>query len=132
MNVIRQTGTFAHWLSGLADTQGKGRILARIEAAKLGNFGDSEPVGEGISEMRVHFGPGYRLYYMREGSVLYLLLCGGDKSTQQADIKRARGLAKQVKEAAKAEANAATSTMEPKRKAMTQSTAKATSKTRKG
>lgn len=106
--------------------------MARIEAAKLGNFGDSEPVGEGVSEMRVHFGPGYRVYYMREGSVLYLLLCGGDKSTQQADIKRARGLARQVKDAAKAEAISAKTTTQPKRKPIAQSTAKAKSKARKG
>lgn len=132
MNVIRQTGIFAQWLSGLADVQGKGRILARIEAAKLGNFGDSEPVGEGVSEMRVHFGPGYRVYYMREGSVLYLLLCGGDKSTQQADIKRARSLARQVKDAAKAEATGEKTTTATRRRATAQSTAKATSKARKG
>lgn len=82
--------------------------------------------------MRVHFGPGYRVYYMREGSVLYLLLCGGDKSTQQADIKRARGLAKQVKDAAKAEATTAKTTTKPRGKATAQSTAKAKSKARNG
>jgi putative addiction module killer protein len=61
MNVISQTETFADWLGGLADAVGKGLIVARIEAARLGNFGDCEPVGEGVSEMRVHFGPGYRV-----------------------------------------------------------------------
>ena len=104
MNVISQTETFADWLGGLADAVGKGLIVARIEAARLGNFGDCEPVGEGVSEMRVHFGPGYRVYFMREGHVLYLLLCGGDKSTQKADIRRAREMARQWKQAAKAEA----------------------------
>jgi putative addiction module killer protein len=132
MNVIRQTGIFARWLSGLADTEGKGRILARIEAARLGNFGDSEPVGHGISEMRVHFGPGYRVYYMREGSVFYLLLCGGDKSTQQADIKRARSMAKQVKDAAKAEAESEKAVAKPKGKPSSQATGKAKSKAKKG
>lgn len=102
MNVISQTTVFSEWLAGLADVEGKGLILARIEAAKLGNFGDCEPVGEGVSEMRVHFGPGYRVYFMREGYVLYLLLCGGDKSTQKADIRNARSMANQVREAAKA------------------------------
>lgn len=102
MNLISQTTIFARWLSGLTDAEGKGLILARIEAARLGNFGDSEPVGDGVSEMRIHFGPGYRVYYMREGYVLYLLLCGGDKSTQKADIRKARSMAARVKEDAKA------------------------------
>ena len=102
MNIIQQTAVFASWLSGLGDVKGKARIVARIEAAKLGNFGDSEPVGGGVYEMRILFGPGYRVYYMREGAVLYVLLCGGDKSTQQADITQARKMANQVKEAAKA------------------------------
>lgn len=132
MNVVRQTGIFARWLSGLADTEGKGRILAHIEAARLGNFGDSEPVGDGISEMRVHFGPGYRVYYMREGSVFYLLLCGGDKSTQQADIKRARSMAKQVKDAAKAEARDEKAAAPPQRKPSTQGKGKTKSKAKKG
>lgn len=121
MNVISQTSIFADWLHGLADAVGKGLILARIEAAKLGNFGDSEPVGEGVSEMRVHFGPGYRVYYMREGYVVYLLLCGGDKSTQKGDIRRAREIARQVKEAArtdaKGDANAANRKAKPTAKA---------------
>lgn len=101
MNTFQRTARFAEWLGALADQKGKARIVARIEAAKLGNFGDCEPVGDGVSEMRIDVGPGYRAYYMREGTIVYLLLCGGDKSTQKADIALARKMAKQVKEAAK-------------------------------
>ena len=67
----------------------KSKIALRLGRAEQGNFGDCEPVGEGVSEMRIHYGPGYRLYFTRRGEVVYLLLLGGDKSTQQADIKRA-------------------------------------------
>lgn len=72
--------------------------MARILSAEKGNFGDCAPVGVGISEMRVHFGPGYRLYYARRGRVMYLLLCGGDKSTQKRDIKRAKDILAAFKE----------------------------------
>lgn len=67
----------------------RARILGRINSAENGNFGDCEPVGGGVSEMRIHYGPGYRLYYTRQGEVVYLLLIGGDKSSQKRDIKRA-------------------------------------------
>jgi putative addiction module killer protein len=77
------------WLGALKDQVGKARILARVRAAEAGNFGDCAAVGEGISEMRVHFGPGYRVYYVRRGRRVYLLLAGGDKSTQVRDIRRA-------------------------------------------
>jgi putative addiction module killer protein/probable addiction module antidote protein len=100
MNVIRQTADFSEWLTGLKDGEGKGRVIARIEAAKFGNFGDCEPVGAGVSEMRIHFGPGYRVYFMREGLVVYLLLCGGDKSTQNSGIKKAKEMAQRCKAAA--------------------------------
>jgi putative addiction module killer protein len=93
MNVIQQSAVFATWLGALGDLKARARILARIEGAKLGNFGDSQPLGDGVSEMRIDFGPGYRVYYMREGAVLYLLLCGGDKSTQQTNIAQARKMA---------------------------------------
>src|SRR5438128_877012 len=106
MNVIQQSAAFASWLGGLGDLKARARILARIEGARLGSFGDSEPVGDGVSEMRIDLGPGYRVYYMRDGAVLYLLLCGGDKSTQGADIARARKMASQAKQAAKANAKA--------------------------
>lgn len=93
MNTIVETSDFSKWLHGLLDVAGKARIVARITAARSGNFGDCEPVGEGVSEMRIHHGPGYRVYFKRVGSVVYVLLCGGSKSTQKADIKRAKALA---------------------------------------
>ncbi|MBF0562163.1 MAG: type II toxin-antitoxin system RelE/ParE family toxin [Alphaproteobacteria bacterium] len=87
---------FDIWLRSLADVKGKARILARIKSAEHGNFGDCEPVGEGVSEMRVHVGPGYRVYFARQGKVVYVLLCGGDKSSQKHDIKKAKVLAKEL------------------------------------
>ncbi len=83
---------FDAWLKGLRDPIGKARILARIRSAESGNFGDSAPVGGGVFEMRVHVGPGYRVYYCRRGEVTYLLLCGGDKSSQRRDIRIAKQL----------------------------------------
>ncbi len=88
---------FDTWFRRLKDAKAKARILARIKSAELGNFGDCEPVGEGVSEMRVHFGPGYRVYFTRIGSVVYVLLCGGDKSSQKRDIERAKTLAQDVR-----------------------------------
>ncbi|MCL6262160.1 type II toxin-antitoxin system RelE/ParE family toxin [Craterilacuibacter sp. RT1T] len=90
MNTFVATAEFDRWLAGLRDPIAKARIVQRIRAASLGNFGDCEPVGEGISEMRVHVGAGYRVYYTRRGSVVYLLLCGGSKSSQQRDIHHAK------------------------------------------
>ncbi len=98
MNLFLQSDEFAAWLSGLADLRGKVRIARRIEQAEAGNFGDCEPVGEGVSEMRIHYGPGYRAYFTRRGDVVYLLLLGGDKSTQKRDIKRAREMARKLEE----------------------------------
>ena len=92
MNRIERSEEFVTWLERLRDKKGKARILSRIDAAMLGNFGDCEPVGEGVSEMRVHFGPGYRVYYTRREAVVYLLLLGGDKSSQASDIKRAKAM----------------------------------------
>lgn len=96
MNTIIEGAEFSQWLRRLPDIAGKARILARITAARSGNFGDCEPVGEGVSEMRIHHGPGYRVYFKRVGTVVYVLLCGGAKSTQKGDIKRAKALAKTV------------------------------------
>jgi putative addiction module killer protein len=96
MNSFLRTDEFDAWLAGLKDKVGKARILQRLDAAQHGNFGDCAPVGEGVSEMRIHIGPGYRLYYTRRGEVVYLLLLGGNKSTQARDIKRAKGLAKTI------------------------------------
>jgi putative addiction module killer protein len=96
MNTINKTDEFDAWLSGLGDLTACARVLARVRRAELGNFGDVESVGGGVTEMRVDFGPGYRVYFGREGRVVYLLLCGGvsggDKSTQKADIKRAKAM----------------------------------------
>ena len=97
LTFIRSSG-FDVWLTGLADARAKARILARLRGAMLGNFGDCEPVGEGVSEMRIHVGPGYRVYFVRTGSTVYVLLTGGDKSTQREDIARARRMARDLKE----------------------------------
>ena len=98
MNSFLRSFEFDAWLSGLADFKAKARILARLRSATLGNFGDCEPVGEGVFEMRVHVGPGYRIYFTRTGAAVYLLLCGGDKATQQRDIRRAQRMARELKE----------------------------------
>lgn len=89
---------FKRWLHDLRDAQGKASILRRIRSAGFGNLGDVEPVGDGISELRIHTGPGYRVYFTRRGKSLILLLVGGDKSSQKKDIKRAREMAKSLKE----------------------------------
>ena len=89
---------FDDWLRQLRDVKGKARILARIKSAEKGNFGDCQPAGEGVSEMRVHIGPGYRVYFVRRAAVVYVLLCGGDKSTQQRDIQQAKVLARELEE----------------------------------
>ena len=96
MNIFQSTEEFDDWLTSLKDRVGKARILHRIDAATLGNFGECEPVGEGVSEMKIHVGPGYRVYYTRIGSVVYVLLAGGDKSSQKKDIKRAIQLAREI------------------------------------
>jgi len=93
---IRKTDQFTAWFNSLRDRKARARIQARIDRAELGNFGDSEPVGEGISEMRIHYGPGYRVYFVRRGAVLAILLGGGDKSTQSRDISMALDLARQL------------------------------------
>jgi putative addiction module killer protein len=98
MNSFLRSAGFDVWLSGLADQKAKARILARIRGATLGNFGDCEPVGEGVSEMRIHFGPGYRVYLVRIEVSVYVLLAGGDKSSQRRDIARAKDMARQLKE----------------------------------
>ena len=94
MNIFLRSKAFDTWLSALKDKLGRARIIHRIRSAEHGNFGDREPVGEGVSEMRIHFGPGYRVYYTRRGEVIYLLLLGGDKSSQKRDIKHAIEMAR--------------------------------------
>jgi len=89
MLTIRETDAFSAWMSMLRDTRGKAKIAARIARLAEGNPGDVAPVGSGVSEMRIHFGPGYRVYYTKHGDEVVILLCGGDKATQDRDIKRA-------------------------------------------
>jgi putative addiction module killer protein len=98
MFTISKTQAFDKWFDGLKDTKGRFRVQARIDRAELGNFGDCEPVGEGVSEMRIHFGPGYRVYFAQRGGVIVLLLVGGDKSTQAKDIKAAIKLNREIKD----------------------------------
>ncbi len=98
MNTLIRSSDFDAWLSGLSDQKAKARILARLRSATLGNFGDCKPVGEGVSEMRIHVGAGYRVYYVRTGSTIYILLVGGDKSSQAKDIARAKKMARELKE----------------------------------
>jgi len=86
---IRKTEQFAKWLDNLRDIQAKARVLVRIERLASGNAGDVKPVGEGVSEMRIDYGPGYRVYFVQRGSELIILLAGGDKSSQSRDIKAA-------------------------------------------
>ena len=93
-----RSSIFDGWLKSLRDPRAKVRIIARVDRLAVGNPGDVKPVGDGISEMRVDVGPGYRVYYMTRGKLLIVLLCGGDKSTQAADIKKAKALANQWKD----------------------------------
>lgn len=90
---IRQTAVFAKWHAGLRDRVAKAKIAVRIDRLALGNPGDVKPVGGGVSEMRIDYGPGYRVYYARRGDVVVLLLCGGDKKSQTRDIAAAQVLA---------------------------------------
>jgi len=90
---IRKTEVYTKWLNNLKDVRAKARILVRVERLAYGNPGDVKPVGEGISELRINYGPGYRLYYKKHGQEVIILLAGGDKSTQTRDIKTALNLA---------------------------------------
>ena len=93
---IRKTDTFAKWIDGLRDIRARARILLRIERLSLGNPGDVKPIGQGISEMRIDYGPGYRVYYKKIGQTVVVLLAGGDKRTQAKDIKSALRLAQNL------------------------------------
>jgi len=96
MNIISEytdekgKSPYAHWLGGLRDARAKAKVMMRVDRMELGLFGDAEPIGEGLTELRIDYGPGYRVYYGKEGNTVYLLLCGGDKSTQKKDIKLAK------------------------------------------
>jgi putative addiction module killer protein len=98
MKSIYTTGTFDAWFQSLRDKQAARRIQVRIDRAEEGNFGDCKPVGSGVSEMRIHFGPGYRVYFTQRGLEIVILLAGGDKGTQDKDIQTALALAQQLKE----------------------------------
>ena len=95
---IRKTDVFAQWLNDLRDIQVRSRVQARIERLSVGNPGDVEPVGEGVSELRIDYGPGYRVYFKKRGRELIILLAGGDKSTQAKDIKAALRFARILSE----------------------------------
>ena len=93
MTEVRQTDDFAKWFKSLKDRQVRTRIQARIDHISLGNFGDCESVGGGVFEMRIHFGPGYRVYFVQRGTKIVVLLAGGSKQTQSKDILKAKTLA---------------------------------------
>lgn len=95
---LKQTETFRKWWMRLRDERARGVIFARLDRLAYGHTGDAEPVGEGISELRIHYGPGYRVYFQKRGNTVILLLCGGDKGTQTKDIKTAKRLAKEWSE----------------------------------
>ena len=90
---VLKSATFEAWFSGLRDPQARARFNARIRRLSLRNAGDVKPVGSGVSQMRIDYGPGYRVYYAQRGKALVLICCGGDKRTQDADIKRAIAIA---------------------------------------
>ena len=93
---VRRTRVFTDWFDGLRDAKARARIRVRIDRLSLGNPGDVKPVGEGVSEMRIDYGPGYRLYFVERGKTVVILLCGGDKRNQARDIKRAIEMAQEV------------------------------------
>jgi putative addiction module killer protein len=95
---IRKTELFAQWIDALRDLRARARVQARIERLAGGNPGDVEPIGEGVSELRINYGPGYRVYFKKRGQELIILLAGGDKTTQARDIKTALRLARQLSE----------------------------------
>ncbi len=97
MYEITTTEVYDEWFDSLKDTKGKARINARLRRVELGNFGDTEPVGENVSELRFFFGSGYRIYFMQHGNEIIVLLAGGDKSTQSKDINKAIEIAKAIR-----------------------------------
>ena len=96
MTEVRKTEHFAKWIDGLRDVRARARVLARVERLTFGLAGDSKSVGEGVSEMRIDYGPGYRVYFKKRGKTLVILLAGGDKRTQTRDIKTALRLARNL------------------------------------
>lgn len=96
MPQVLRTAEFIEWLANLRDVAARARIARRIDRIAAGNFGDTKPVGAGVSELRFTFGPGYRVYYTRRGDVVVILLCGGDKGSQGRDIERAKAMAQEI------------------------------------
>jgi len=96
---LKQTETFRKWRTGLKDERAKALIASRLDRLAFGHSGDAEPVGDGISELRIHYGPGYRVYFQKRGATVIVLLCGGDKGSQARDIKAAKRLAGEWSEA---------------------------------
>ena len=95
---VRQTDAFRDWLRNLRDDKAVARIILRMRRLEQGNPGDARSVGAGVLEMRIDYGPGYRVYYVRRGAIVVVLLCGDDKRTQARDVKRAKALAKELRE----------------------------------
>jgi len=93
---VRKTAVFDSWLRALKDGNARARIVARIDKLRHGLFGDCEPVGKGVHELREHFGPGFRIYFTTRGDALVILLCGGTKGSQASDIRRAKKLAREI------------------------------------
>lgn len=93
---IVQTAVFSSWLADLDDRNAVARIVARVRRMELGNFGDVKSIGEGVSEMRIDYGPSYRVYFTRQGKTIVILLCGGDKKSQRRDVRKAQQMAKEV------------------------------------
>ena len=102
---VRQTAVYADWFAGLRDRQAKTRIDIRIRRLSLDNAGDVKPVGEGVSELKLDYGPGYRIYFGEDGQTLVILLCAGNKGTQRADIRKARAYWQEYRRVGHAEAN---------------------------
>ena len=96
MHSIQTTEVFDTWFAGIKDKQASRRVQARIDRAEDGNLGDCEPIGEGVSEMRIHYGPGYRVYFVQRGIEIIILLAGGNKATQAKDIKTAIEIARKI------------------------------------
>lgn len=95
---VRKTDEYLTWFDSLKSPQVRAKVMVRIRRLSLGNPGDVGPIGEGVSELRIHYGPGYRVYFVREGNTVVVLLGGGDKSTQKEDIAAAKALARKLKE----------------------------------
>ncbi len=95
---VRKTSAFSRWFDSLRDRRAKARIQVRIDRIEMGNLGDATPIGEGVSELRIHYGPGYTIYFVQHGNTVVILLSGGDKGSQQTDINKAKALAKQLED----------------------------------